>query len=353
MIIKKLFFMTRLVFSLLLFQSCQDDGPAGPGQKIDQQMLASAFEAAGKIADIRSLVVTQNHVLVAEEYFNGGSPEPDTLLHVMSVTKSITSTLIGIAIDQGFIQSVNQTLSDFLGAEVDAVNPALGRVTLHQLMTMTCGHDWREIDDGSEFLTWISSPDQLNYILNKPIVRTPGTYFDYSDGAAHLISAVLTKATGKSASEFANEYLLAPLGLESRYWYADNRGMSYGGVGLSIGAYDMIEFGSLYLNNGNLNGQQIVSSDWITSATTAHISTNSIIPNLDNYGYFWWLGKAHGREFILALGYGGQFILVCRELNLVVAATCNFRGVSEHQANQNWSDIYDIIINRILPVAGK
>lgn len=323
--------------------------PEAGNQNIDEIALARAFENARTIDDLQGLAVARNSVIVAEEYDNDSGPEPDPNLHVMSVTKSISSTLIGIAIDSGYIQSVNQTISDFLGAEVDTVNPELGQVTIHHLLTMTTGHDWHELGYDSEFNDFVTAPDQLNYILNKPIIDTPGTVFNYSDGAAHLISAIIKKATGMDASAFADKYLFAPMEMGDRIWYGDNRMFAYGGVGLCLGIYDMIKIGFLYLDEGHYNGKQIVSSEWIKTATSYHISTNNIIPFLTDYGYYWWIGNAHGHHFVCANGYGGQFIFMVKELNLVVCSRSNYRNLDRSQAGENWYNILNIIINQILP----
>jgi len=214
---------------------------------------------------------------------------------------------------------------------------------------MTCGQDWHELGSDSEFSDFANAPDQVNYILDKPIVNTPGTVFNYSDGAAHLISVILTKATGIDASAFADEHLFGPMGLGERTWYGDNRMFAYGGVGLCIGIHDMIKIGYLYLNGGILNGSQIVSSEWINTSTSFHISTNNVIPFLKDYGYYWWLGSANGHNFICANGYGGQFIFIVEELNLVVCSRSNYRGIDRNQAGENWYNILNVIINHILP----
>ena len=352
--IKNLIILQSLIFCLFSCseQSAQSDDnpyPEAEKQNIDSNQLVEAFANAEEIDDLQGLAIARNNVIVAEEYFNNADSELDPNLHVMSVTKSISATLIGIAIEEGFIESINQTVSDFLGAEVDTINPALGQVTIKQLLTMTCGHDWHEIGIESEFMDFVNAPDQLNYILQKPIVNAPGTIFNYSDGAAHLISVIVSKATEIDASDFANLYLFNPMGLGDRLWYSDKRMFTYGGVGLCIGNHDMVEIGYLYLNEGYYNGQQIVSADWIDTATSFHISTNNIIPFLTDYGYYWWIGSAHGHDFICANGYGGQFILIVKELNLVVSSRSNYRGISESKAGENWYDILNIIINQILP----
>jgi len=343
-----------LTVSLIFLAACegsrknQSPYPEAEEQGIDGQELASAFANAKNIVDLQGIAVARNGLIVAEEYYNEAGPLPDPDLHVMSVTKSISSTLIGIAIDEGYIESVDQTLSDFLGGEVDTLNPDLGEVSIHQLMTMTNGHDWHELGGDSEFGDFANAPDQLNYILAKPIVHTPGSVFNYSDGSAHLISVILSKATGMNASEFANEYLFGPMGLDNRLWYTDKRGFSYGGVGLCIGIHDMIHIGFLYLNEGAWQGKQLVPSDWIRTATEFKISTGNVIPFLADYGYFWWLGSAHGHDFICANGYGGQFIFIVKDLNLVVCSRSNYRGIGSVKAGENWYNILNIIINQIL-----
>ena len=171
---------------------------------IDVEQLAQAFENASQIEDLQGLVVARNGEIVIEKYFNGAGPDPDPDLHVMSVTKSITATLVGIAIERGFIESVDQEVSEFLPDESEMFNPTLGQVSIRNLLTMTCGHDWHEIGSPSEFMDFVNAPNQVEYVFQKPIINTPGTVFNYSDGGAHLVSVILTKATGMSTSEFAN-----------------------------------------------------------------------------------------------------------------------------------------------------
>ncbi|MBN2173630.1 MAG: serine hydrolase [Bacteroidales bacterium] len=343
------------LFLICLFAECKDEThqnpvyPEAEKQNIDSKQLEDAFENASKIGSLQGLAVSRNNVIVAEEYFNNAGPKPDPELHVMSVTKSISSTLVGIAISKGFVQSVSQTLSDFLGEEVDTLNPELGAVTIHQLLSMTSGQDWHELGDYSEFNAFASAPDQLNYVLNKPVVNTPGTVFNYSDGTAHLISVILSKATGMDASAFADMYLFEPMGIGERIWYGDNRMFAYGGVGLCIGIHDMIKIGNLYLNKGFYNDQQIVPEEWISTATEFKVSTGNIIPFLTDYGYFWWLGNAHNQDFICANGYGGQFIFCVDELDLVICSRSDFRNLTRTQAGENWYNILNIIINEILP----
>lgn len=356
----------RILLFLIIFlsiswlQNCKKDSdpvenyyfPEAEKQNIDVEQLAQAFVNVSQIEDLQGLAVARNNVIVAEKYFNNAGPEPDLNLHVMSVTKSITATLVGIAIEKGYLGSVDQTVSDFLPDESEMMNPALGQVTIRNLLTMTCGHDWHEIGTPSEFMDFVNAPNQVNYIFQKPIINTPGTVFNYSDGGAHLVSVILSKATGMSTSEFANTYLFNPMGIGDKTWFTDKQGYSYGGVRLCIGNHDMIEIGFLYLDNGYYNDQQIVSSAWIDTVTSFKISTNNIIPFLSDYGYFWWLGSAYDHDFFCANGYGGQFIFVMRDLNLVVSSRTDYR-VSESKAGENWYNVLNIIVNQILPAVNR
>ena len=352
--------ITGLLLILLLIpgtNSCEEQSaptetgpfPEARKQNIDVAQLVIAFEMADQIDDLRGLAVARNGVIVAERYYCYYGPAPDPPLHVMSVTKSISATLVGICLDKGYIDNINQPVSDFLGADLDSINPQLAQVTIRQLLTMSAGQDWKEIGPVSEFMNWVTAPNQLHYIYEKPLINPPGTVFNYSDGSAHMISAVIQNATGMTASAFADSFLFKPLDLGSRIWNADKQGISFGGVGLCIGIYDMIAFGQLYLNEGSYNEHQIVSSGWIEESTGFAISTGSLIPILGDYGYFWWLGDAYGHHFFCANGYGGQFILVCRELNLVIAARTNWANISGTQADENWDRVLSLIVNEILP----
>ena len=147
---------------------------------------------------------------------------------------------------------------------------------------------------------------------------------------------------------FALEYLFEPLGIGSRSWLEDKQGHVIGGAGLSIGPADMVKIGQLYLNEGKFNGVQVVSSSWIETATARHIDTGGILSFLDDYGYFWWQGNAHAVDYYVAMGYGGQYILVAPERELIAVATCRC-SVPSARAGNNWYNILDLIVNQIIP----
>ena len=342
-----------LLIAALFCSSCSKDDsiinpPGTETSKYDTTKIAEAYQLISRVQGIRSLVISFESNIIYEEYYNNTGPEPDSILDVRSVTKSILSTLVGIAFDKGYLDSLDQPINQFIAPLVDSLNPEMGAITIRQLLTMTAGFDWHEIVEPSEFPQFAYAPDQLLYVLDKPFINTPGTTFDYSDGAAHLMSVVLSEATGMSAAEFARINLFEPMGLEERFWYEDNRGYNYGGVGLCIGPHDMIKIGEMILQKGEYNGARIVSENWINDATSVHISTNNILPYLTDYGYYWWKGNRYGYNFSMANGYGGQFILVVPDLKLVAVTTCEFRGLS-NISGQNWSTIINVIMNNVMP----
>jgi CubicO group peptidase (beta-lactamase class C family) len=308
--------------------------------------LAAAYSQAGRIAGIKSLLVASADSLIAEGYFNGETPQ--SVHDVRSVTKSVTSALVGIAIREGFIRSVDETVGDYLSSIISDLPDDIGRLTIDNLLTMRSGQAWSDFTDASEFSAWVRAPDQLEYVVQRPLVDPPGTLFAYSDGTAHLLAAILQVATGTSALAFAEEHLFGPLGIGERQWLTDNRGYNLGGVGLIVTPRDMVAFGTLFLNGGAFEGRQLVPQEWVATSTTVHTSTNQAVPYGSHYGYYWWIRESAGTEFYMAMGWGGQFIVVVPTLDLVVVATCDWH-VPEAQARQHWSEIIGVIVRDVFP----
>lgn len=315
-------------------------------QESDSSRLDEALVEAGSIRNIKSLLVWQGGAMVAERYFN--DTEPDELHDVRSVTKSFLSSLVGIAIEQGHIGGVDDPIVDHLGPVAEELPPAWRKLRIRDLLTMTAGHDWAELGVASEFIRWFRSEDQLDYILEKPIQDPPGKRFNYSDGSAHLMSVVLSEATGVSTKEYARDSLFKPLGIGKRPWLEDNRGYNYGGVGLQITARDMIAFGVLYLRRGIHEGKQVVPAKWVDASVQMQVPTRDAIPLGQEYGYYWWIGRRGEYELFFATGFGGQFIVVVPDLDLVVTATSDWRRAG-FRAKSQWSEIFVAIVARVVP----
>jgi CubicO group peptidase (beta-lactamase class C family) len=285
---------------------------------MDSEMLVKMFDYIDQEnLDIHSVTVIRNGYLVADATiypFDQGSKH---IIH--SATKSIMSALIGIAIEQGHIESVNQPVLDFFpgrtAANLDASKEAM---TLEHLLMMATGlecrdsylYRWRGMDQMAQTDDWVQ------FILDLPMAEPPGTRFEYCNGASFLLSAIIQETTGLSASEFAETNLFGPLGISDVVWSANPRGISIGWGELRMRPHDMAKIGYLYLNEGRWDGEQIIPAAWVADSTRKHIDATL----QDGYGYQWWIADD---GLYMAIGFAGQYIYVFPEHELVVAITSN------------------------------
>ncbi|QWG45557.1 class C beta-lactamase-related serine hydrolase [Bacillus mycoides] len=284
--------------------------------------------------NINGMLVMQKGNVIFENYYNGYGP--DDTFHVASVTKTIISALIGICIDKGYIKSINQKVIEFF----PEYNLKASEVTVRHLLTMTAPYPYVEWQEPLEELC--TQMDWVKYTLNRAGKGGEIGSFKYSSAGAHLLSAIITSVTGKSAREFANEYLFQPIGMREipnynmkafgfhdlfgkdvKGWVHDPNGISTGGWGLTLTARDMAKFGRLYLNEGTYDGKQILSKSWVKEST---------IMNENLYGYLWWLREEDGVYSYCAMGDGGNVICCIPEKELVVAIASEII----HEAKDIW-----------------
>lgn len=344
-----------LLSTLLVVAGACEGGATGPdarfpkaaAQGINADLLDRAYADARVTPGIRSLLVQRHGVLVAEEYFNGCAA--DSLEQVWSVTKSVMAILAGIALDRGELKSLDQTLAEFLPPLVDSLPADKGLITVRQLLTMTSGLQWHEMDGGGEYGRWVKSPDMIQYVVDLPWASAPGEAFLYNTGGSHLVSVVLTEATGMPTLDFAQRYLLGPLGVASGSWWQDERGYYTGGMGLHLRPLDMMKLGEFFLREGMWGNARVVSQAWVRESTAPFISTHNAVPFGPQYGYSWWVGRGQGRDLYFANGYAGQFIVVAPALDLVIVATSAWRGHTWTSAGEQWSGVMDVVVNGVLP----
>jgi CubicO group peptidase (beta-lactamase class C family) len=340
-----------LVFCCLVMACRKDETtgrfPLAPAYNIDERMLTGAFDKIREIEGMASLVVCRSGVIVAEEYYNGY--RSDSIKTVMSVTKTVTSLLVGLALDKGYIEDIRDPISKYLSGIVTFPDTIKANITIEQLLTMTFGHAWNGTKPEGLYSTWASTPDHLQYIIDLPLVWTPGTVFNYSDGASHLLSVIITEATGINTYDFALQYLFNPLGITNVIWLADDRGYPNGAASLKISPHDMVKIGNLILNGGRHNGNQVVPESWIKAMSTPKITTNNDIPYGPEYGYQIWINTVAAHEYCFAMGWGGQFIFVVPDHDLVVTASCQTAGLTWEQAGEHWTGIIETIVNDIFP----
>ena len=344
--------MRRTVFvwflGLLLGTTGCDSQRPDPVPRTDDPQLTEAFTEAEQIEGLLSLAVMQDGQIRAEEYFGEGGSE--TLFHVRSVTKSVMALLIGIAVEEEFIDNIDMPLVTFLDeGTAERLNETKRTITLRHLLTMTSGIEWHETG-GPEFGQWSQSAHQVNYVLDKPLAATPGTRFNYNSGAVHLLSAVLTRATRMTTLAFADQYLFGPLGITRRAWDQDQQSLYNGGAGLQLRTQDMLKIGQLMLDDGQFEGQQVVPRTWVQQTHQELQGLGFSYGSLPDvgYGFLWWLDRQTTVRAYFGWGWGGQFIYVMPEKNLTVTATATWQ-LSGTSANAQEETILNLIVDEIVP----
>jgi CubicO group peptidase (beta-lactamase class C family) len=343
---RPLFLFTVLVTVL----ACGDDPFGGHGHEIQgirQETLDLVYSRAREIPGSFSLLVQRNGVLVAEEYFHGFAP--DSLHDVRSVTKSVVSILVGLAVEEGFISSIDDPVGPYLRPVVDSLTEEVAAIPIRYFLMMSSGLDWHELDKGSSYSDWWQSDDMIQFVVDLPVVHAPGERFIYNTGASHLLSVVLTQATGTPTLDFAMEHLFGPLGETHVSWLTENRGYHTGGMGLRITARTMMKVGQMFLDGGTYQGLRVLPQQWVEQSTLPQISTSDAVPYGGAYGFLWWVGSGGGRDFYFANGYGGQFILVDPDLELVVVAQNDWRGKGWDEAGAQWYQVLNLIVEVLLP----
>ncbi len=303
-------------------------------------------QSASMLPELHSLLISREGKLVFEEYFAGKNRSQAA--NMKSASKSVISALVGIAIDKGLIESVNQPITEFF-PELQAQNSNISNlsakqnITIENLLTMQAG---LASTSGRNYGRWVLSEDWVSFALNQPLQTAPGTAMIYSTGSTHLLSAIIERASGMSAKEFAQQNLASPMNFRMAYWSQDPQGIYFGGNDMEITPRQMLAFGQLYLNDGIHEGERVISEEWVEVSHQAHAES----PRGQGryYGYGWWIRELAGLQVPLAWGYGGQLIFVVRELDMVVVVT------SDSNPRQNrfghLSRVYDLVETQILAV---
>ena len=280
------------------------------------ELMRSVIDESGLPVD--GLVVVRNGQIAFEHYPNAYMYDADEMHILYSTTKSVTSILIGIAIDHGFIGSVDDRVVDyFQDLEIENLDDRKERMTIEHLLTMTSGLEWEGPDDMHH--SWgqaLRSGNPWHYTLNQPMSHEPGEHFLYNGGCSHLLSAILTRASGMSTWRFARDYLFAPLGIQRFVWPVDPTGIYYGGQDIWLTPRDMARLGQLFLDDGLWNGERIVSESWVDASSQPLVDNGSAEYG---YGYQWWV-LPEGTIY-KAWGALDQHIFVVPDLDVVVAVT--------------------------------
>ena len=300
------------------------------GNQAEIYSFTRAHQAAQRLPRLHSLLINHGGELVFEEYYNDTDPN-------RPANMKSASALVGIAIDKGLIEGVEQAVADYfpeLGATGSEIEKST--ITIENLLTMQSG---LETTSNRNYGKWVLSDNWVEFALNQPLVATPGTRMIYSTGSTHLLSAILAKASGMSTKQFAQQMLTSELGYSMSYWPQDPQGVYFGGNDMEMTPRQMMRFGTLYLQDGRYDNRQIVSQNWIEQSHKPH----AISPRGQGrfYGYGWWLRDLAGMQVPVAWGYGGQLIFVVKELDLVVVATSE--STPGAQRRGHLGRLYDLV----------
>ena len=272
----------------------------------DRAQLVRADRVFQATPGLFSVLVARRGHIVFERYYHGGARGLEW--NVFSVTKSVVSALVGIALHDGDLRSVDERVVEFFPDKVEAhADPRIRAITLRELLTMTAGYRERPV---------AASDDWVRTSLNRPLESDPGATFSYDSPSAHVVGAIVAKATGEPLATFAQRKLFTPLGIRPGTWATDGQGHQLGSTGLHLRARDLLRFGQLYLQGGRWHGRQVVPAAWVRESTTQHVS----VPGGYGYGYLWWRNTGLHGGFI-AVGFAGQMIAVFPRLDLVVVTT--------------------------------
>jgi CubicO group peptidase (beta-lactamase class C family) len=292
-------------------------------QELDPQLVADLYENAADLERLYGLLVVKNGHLVAEKYFNEGSVEQEA--RIQSATKSIASALVGIALEQGCLTSVEQKMLDsFPEVAGKITDPRKEQITIRQMLQMRAGYPWEETDP--DLWEGLMSGHYPRLVEEFPLTADPGTEFQYSNLTSNWLGIIVDRACGSHLKPYAEENLFSPMGIEPGEWGTDWDGHNNCSGDLHLRARDMAKFGQLYLDDGQYEGRQIVPAEWVHESlrTYSEDAWDNIGRFRDiGYGYHWWSATAGDQHVNFAWGHGGQLIVLVDDLDLVVVTTAD------------------------------
>lgn len=324
---------------------------------IDPLKMTLAYQFAENDQLARALLVIKDGYIVFENYYGDGGMDQST--NLWSVTKSFSSALVGILMDQNTIGSPNQLMAELMPAY-----PQFNDISLHHVLTMTTGLSWAE--SGPLWVDWIFSDDWVASALARGQVNEPGKQFYYSSGNSHFLTSLVYYNTNRTPGKLAKEQLFEPMGIPfdtlaqpiiyntwndyllplSQTWRRDPKGIETASFGLYLTARDMAKFGFLYLNRGTWDDQILISEDWVRTST---MDQETNIYGRYSYGYQWYITMVGGHPSFLASGYGGQIIGIVPSLDLVVVLKYEAESPVHPESGTEHDDMYlfELVVNSV------
>ncbi len=374
-----------LIFFILFCLSCsktdepvvidyQYSAPTKYNDNLDTATLQSVginFTPIGQMMDyinsvndheIHDILILRNNKLVFEQYFEGHSlnfSAPDLQGTVIqynrltdhywaSVTKSVTSVLVGVARQNGYIQDLTKKIVDYFPEYDTILTGEKANITVEHLLTMRVGLEYDEgtylyTDPRSDTYKMMHSVDPIAFVLSKPIASTPGTQFHYNTGSTNVLAAIIAKESGKTFFNWANEYFFDAMGIQGGRWTMLPGGLPMASGGLYLRARELSKIGLLFLNGGMWQGKQFISADWINRSQQEYVGTGGYIPNT-MYGYQWWIRhftvKNKSQKCFFGAGWGDQYMFIFPDLQLIVIFNCgnftNYAKISPFTLLENY-----------------
>ena len=337
-----------LVAGLLVVLAClaapggvtaPEPDPARPAFARPGLEFAGVLDEGNQMPQLYSLLVNWRGQMLLEQYFNG--MRAGSLANLKSASKSVLAALIGIAIERGIIPGVDTPITKYFPEITD---PDKRAITIENLLTMRSG---LETTSNRNYGTWVGSPNWVRHILSRPMDAAPGERMIYSTGNTHLLSAILTEAAGKSTWEFGQEALADPLGFHLPRWSTDPQGIFFGGNDMLMTPRQMMAIGEMYLHKGVTAGRRVVPEEWVQQSCEGRTRSSR---SRERYGYGWWIREFDSFETCYAWGYGGQYIFVVPELELVIVATSSPNDSEDRRGHRG--HLFRIVEEKIVsPIA--
>lgn len=303
-------------------------------QGLDPMLVARLYHDAADLETLYGLLVVKDGFLVAEDYFNGGSVDQKALLQ--SAAKSITSALVGVALDQGCLSSVDQKMMDFFPDYADQIVDSRKReITLKDMLQMRAGYPPEESDEALWEAVW--SGDYVHLVADFPLSSDPGEAFQYSNLTTHWLGIIVARACDTDLKTFGQEHLFGPMGGQIGDWRADLDGYNWAAGEIHVSARDAAKFGMLFLNDGQFEGNQLLPASWVRDSLQTY--SDDAYANIGDfrdigYGYQWWSAEVGDHDVNFAWGHGGQLIVLVDDLNMVVVVTAD--PMYEVYGSESW-----------------
>lgn len=309
-------------------------------QSIEEAALNAIFEKADQIDRVRTLIIHQKGEILGQESFNGR--DLSRPFNIKSASKSIIGLLTGIAIEEGFIPSIEEPIKtyfpEYFEENPDSIKES---ITIRNLLTMQTG--LRSTSSGN-YGAWVISDNWVEYALDQDFVSQIDGRMVYSTGTSHLLSVIISKASEMSTKAFAEKYLFDPMNIRVGGWDKDPQGNYMGGNNLALKPADLVKIGQLMLDNGRYGDEQLVSKNWVSESFGTYTHSNY---NPYGYGYQWWNQTIGGYKTFFAWGSGGQYIFMIPELETVIVITSSTATTDRRRSYK--TPVFELVQFDIIP----